>query len=294
MKRLFLITLVVLMATVMSFGQTRLNVGAKNFTEQYIVSSMISHLLEDAGFRVTENFGMSSFVARSALETGQIDLYADYTGTAWPTYLGHEKMIRDPHELYEAVKAEDLENGIVWLDMANFNNTYALAVRRDFAAEHGLTTLEDLAELTHENQDLLFGIVYEFLERDDGFWPMSEAYGFAVEKRQVKTMEIGLTYEALDKNQIDVAMVFSTDGKLEKYNLLVLEDTKSFFPSYNLAVTVRKEILDNNPEIEEILRPISVYLTEPIMIRLNYLVDAGGFEPDEVAEKFLKGLGLID
>ncbi|KUK67034.1 MAG: Periplasmic osmoprotectant binding protein, partial [Mesotoga infera] len=272
MKRVFLITLVVLVATVMSFGQTRLNVGAKNFTEQYIVSSMISQLLENAGFRVTENFGMSSFVARSALETGQIDLYADYTGTAWPTYLGHEKMIRDPLELYNAVKAEDLENGIVWLDMANFNNTYALAVRRDFAAEHGLATLEDLAELTHENPDLLFGVVYEFLERDDGFWPMCETYGFAVEKRQVKTMEIGLTYEALDKNQIDVAMVFSTDGKLEKYNLLVLEDTKNFFPSYNLAVTVRKEVLDNNPEIEEILRPISVYLSEPIMIRLNYLV----------------------
>lgn len=294
MKRVFLITLVVLVATVMSFGQTRLSVGAKNFTEQYIVSSMISQLLENAGFRVTENFGMSSFVARSALETGQIDLYADYTGTAWPTYLGHEKMIRDPLELYNAVKAEDLENGIVWLDMANFNNTYALAVRRDFAAEHGLATLEDFAELTHEDPDLLFGVVYEFLERDDGFWPMCETYGFAVEKRQVKTMEIGLTYEALDKNQIDVAMVFSTDGKLEKYNLLVLEDTKNFFPSYNLAVTVRKEVLDNNPEIEEILRPISVYLSEPIMIRLNYLVDAGGYEPDEVAEGFLKGLGLID
>ncbi|WP_243392404.1 MULTISPECIES: glycine betaine ABC transporter substrate-binding protein [unclassified Mesotoga] len=294
LKRLLLVALLVVVVTTLSFGQTRLNVGAKNFTEQYIVSSMISQLLRDAGFRVTESFGMSSFVARSALETGQIDLYADYTGTAWPTYLGHEKMIRDPLALYEAVKAEDLENGIVWLDMADFNNTYALAVRRDFAAEHGLQTLEDLAELTHDDPDLLFGIVYEFLERDDGFWPMSETYEFSVEKRQVKTMEIGLTYEALDKKQIDIAMVFSTDGKLEKYNLLVLEDTKNFFPSYNLAVTVRKEVLESHPEIEEILRPISVYLTEPIMIRLNYLVDAGGYEPDEVAEGFLKGLGLID
>ncbi len=192
------------------------------------------------------------------------------------------------------MKAEDLENGIVWLDMADFNNTYALAVRRDFAAEHGLQTFEDLAELTNDDPDLLFGIVYEFLERDDGFWPMSETYEFSVEKRQVKTMEIGLTYEALDKKQIDIAMVFSTDGKLEKYNLLVLEDTKNFFPSYNLAVTVRKEVLESHPEIEEILRPIFVYLTEPIMIRLNYLVDAGGYEPDEVAEGFLKGLGLID
>ena len=78
---------------------------------------------------------------------------------------------------------------------------------------------------------------------------MSEAYGFAVEKRQVKQWKS--TYEVLDKNQIDVAMVFSTDGKLEKYNLLVLEDTKSFFPSYNLAVTVRKEILDNNPKLKD-------------------------------------------
>lgn len=158
------------------------------------------------------------------------------------------------------MKAEDLENGIVWLDMADFNNTYALAVRRDFAAEHGQQTLEDLAELTNDDPDLLFGIVYEFLERDDGFWPMSETYEFSVEKRQVKTMEIGLTYEALDKKQIDIAMVFSTDGKLEKYNLLVLEDTKNFFPSYNLAVTVRKEVLESHPEIEEVLRPISVYL----------------------------------
>ncbi len=84
-------------------------------------------------------------------------------------------------------------------------------MRRDFAAEHGLQTFEDLAELTNDDPDLLFGIVYEFLERDDGFWPMSETYEFSVEKRQVKTMEIGLTYEALDKKQIDIAMVFSTD-----------------------------------------------------------------------------------
>ncbi|SSC12828.1 Substrate-binding region of ABC-type glycine betaine transport system [Mesotoga infera] len=293
MRKVLLITTIILVIAAISFGQTRLNVGAKNFTEQYIASSMISLLLEDAGFRVTETFGMSSFVARNALITGQIDLYADYTGTAWPTYLGHEVMIKDPIELYEAVKAEDLENGIVWLDMAGFNNTYALAVTREYATEHGLKTLEDLAELTHEKSDLLFGVVYEFLERDDGFWPMSEMYGFNVKRNQVKTMEIGLTYEALAKKQIDVAMVFSTDGKLEKYGLLVLEDTKNFFPFYNLAVTVRKDVLDRNPEIADILRPLSVYLTEPIMIRLNYLVDAEGLEPDEVARNFLKGLGLI-
>lgn len=295
MRKLFIILVVGIMTVSFTFGVTRLNVGAKNYTEQYIVSSMISQLLEEAGFKVTESFGMSSFAARKALETGQIDLYADFTGTAWPTYLNHKEVIRDSEALYQAVKAEDLEkNGIVWLDKANYNNTYALAVKRDFAKKYQLATLEDLAALTKNNSDLLFGIDYEFLQREDGFWPMAEMYGFEVEKKQVKTMEIGLTYEALDKEQVDVAMVFSTDGKLESYDLAVLEDTKNFFPWYNLAVTVRKEVLDENPEIATILRPISVYLYEPIMIRLNYLVDAEGYEPDEVAEAFLKGLGLID
>jgi osmoprotectant transport system substrate-binding protein len=107
-------------------------------------------------------------------------------------------------------------------------------------------------------------------------------------------MEIGMTYEAISRNNIQVAMVFATDGKLDKYNLTVLEDSKNFFPAYNLAVTVREEIYEEYPEIADILKPISTYLNDDIMRRLNYLVDAEGKEPDEVAQQFLEGLGLLN
>jgi len=294
MKKLVLILVVLAVFATASLG-ARLTVGAKNFTEQYVVSSMISQLLSNAGFNVREDFGMSSFVVRNALVTGQIDLYADYTGTAWTAYFGHEEIPRDPVELYEKVAAQDLEeNNIVWLEMAPFNNTYALAVTAGFAREHGLATVSDLAELSQENPDLRYGIEFEFLDRPDGFFPMAELYGIEVTRRNVSAMEIGLTYEAAARGEIDVAMVFATDGLLERFDLVVLEDDLHFFPAYNIAVTVRKEVLDEHPEIREILRPIALYLSEPTMIRLNYLVDTEGYEPDEVAGMFLRGLGLID
>jgi osmoprotectant transport system substrate-binding protein len=122
---------------------------------------------------------------------------------------------------------------------------------------------------------------------------MAETYGMDVSSNQVVTMEIGITYEAVNRDQIDVAMVFATDGKLMKYDMVILEDNKNFFPPYNLVVTVRKEILDEYPEIRETVRPLAMYLNQDIMIRLNYLVDDRGYEPNEVAEMYLQGLDLI-
>lgn len=292
MRKLLLITLLILGFSFMIAAPT-IKVGGKNFTEQFIVSNMIAKLLEEAGFNVKLYTGMSSFAARKALQTGQTDIYADYTGTAWVTYLSHDNIINDPLKLYEAVKKEDLEkNGIVWLDMCGFNNTYALAITREFAEKTGIRSISDLAEY-EKNNDLTYGVGYEFFQRPDGFFKMAEVYSMNVKNNQVKTMEIGLTYEAVHSGQIDVAMVYTTDGKLMKYNLVVLEDDKQFFPPYNLVPTVRKEFLDKYPEIREIVRPLSLYLNQNIMIRLNYLVDVEGYEPSEVAEMFLKGLGLI-
>lgn len=295
MKKFLILLVAATLLFSMGFSADRLSVGAKNFTEQYIVGSMISQLLEANGFRVSEDFGMSSFAVRTAMTTGQIDLYPDYTGTAWTAYLEQESVVRDPVELYNKVKKMDLEqNGVVWLDMFPFNNTYALAVTNETAQEFNLRTIDDLADLVNSGEDLLMGIDFEFYERNDGFFAMAETYGMEVEKRDVKTMEIGMTYEAISRDSIQVAMVFSTDGKLEKYNLTVLEDNKNFFPFYNLAVTLREEVYEEYPEIAEIVKPLSHYLSDNIMRRLNYLVDAEGKEPDEVAQQFLQGLGLLD
>ena len=295
MKKVLIVLVMTALLFSIGFSADRLSVGAKNFTEQYIVGSMISQLLEANDFRISEDFGMSSFAVRTALTTGQLDLYPDYTGTAWVSYLDQESVVRDPIELYNKVKKMDLEqNGVVWLDMIPLNNTYALAVTNETAEKYNLNTIDDLADLVNSGEDLLMGIDFEFYERNDGFFAMADTYGMKVEKSDVKTMEIGMTYEAISRKNIQVAMVFSTDGKLEKYNLTVLEDNKNFFPFYNLAVTVREEVYEDYPEIAEMLKPLSSYLNDDIMRRLNYLVDAEGKEPDEVAQKFLQGLGLLD
>ena len=295
MKKVLILLVMTALLFSIGFSADRLSVGAKNFTEQYIVGSMISQLLEANDFRISEDFGMSSFAVRTALTTGQIDLYPDYTGTAWVSYLDQESVVRDPVELYNKVKKMDLEqNGVVWLDMIPLNNTYALAVTNETAKKYNLNTIDDLADLVNSGEDLLMGIDFEFYERNDGFFAMAETYGMEVEKSDVKTMEIGMTYEAISRKNIQVAMVFSTDGKLEKYNLTVLEDNENFFPFYNLAVTVREEVYEDYPEIAEILKPLSSYLNDDIMRRLNYLVDAEGKKPDEVAQQFLQGLGLLD
>jgi len=123
-----------------------LSVGSKEFTEQLILGKMAIIALEDAGFTVEDNTGLGgSTVARSALEEGAIDLYWEYTGTAWITHLGHDNPITDPEECYQAVKEEDAQNGLVWLDYAPLNNTYTIMLRRDMTEELGIETISDLA-----------------------------------------------------------------------------------------------------------------------------------------------------
>jgi len=296
MKKLFVLLLATLIIFSVGFSADNVSVGSKNFTEEYVLSSMISQLLEANGYDVSENFGMSSFAVRTALTTGQVDMYPEYTGTAWTSYLKKDTVIRDPIELYEEVKKlEKEENNIIWLDRIDFNNTYALAVTQEFANKHNLRTIGDLAKLVNSgDMDLVMGIDFEFYDRPDGFFAMAEEYGMEVDKRDVKTMEIGMTYEAISRGNIQVAMVFATDGKLNKYNLKVLADDKNFFPVYNPCVTVNGEFYAENPEIKEILAPLAKYLNANIMRRLNYLVDAGGEEPEDVAEEYLEGLGLLE
>jgi osmoprotectant transport system substrate-binding protein len=269
-----------------------LTVGAKNYTEQYVSGNLIALLLEDNGFEIKKQFGTGSAITRDGLMTGQTDLYAEYTGTAWQVYLKHEDMVNDPVDLYNKVKAEDAENGIVWLDRWPLNDTYALAIKKDSVSKFG-KSISTLGEyITANPDDILVGLDSEFYERPDGFFGMSKVYGFELEKKYVKTMDLGLGYEALNRDQVNVAMVFSTDGLLKKYDLQVLEDDKQFFPVYNISVSVREEILTMYPEIEEILRPLAV-MDDVTMQNLNYQVDAEGLPAEVVAKKYLQEKGLL-
>lgn len=293
----FLILLVVTFLLFGSFStfvlaEKEITVGAKNFTEQYVLGNMISILLENNGFEVTDKFGTGSAITREGLTSGQTDLYAEYTGTASLVYLKHEEVITDPVKLYNKVKKEDLEkNGIVWLDRSGINNTYAIALTKEQVAEIG-TTLSDLAKYVNQHHDLIWGIDHEFAERVDGLPGLAEHYGMNINKENIKTMDPGLTYEALDRGQTDITMVFATDGKIKKYGLQVLKDDQQFFPVYNICVNVREEVLNKYPEIREILKPISE-LDDETMTELNYQVDAAELPARLVAENFLREKGYI-
>jgi len=294
----FLILLVVvflLVGTIASFALAKkeITVGAKNFTEQYVLGNIMSILLENSGFEVSEKFGTGSAITREGLTSGQTDLYAEYTGTASLVYLKHEEVITDPVELYNKVKTEDLEkNGIVWLDRSKINNTFAIALTQEQVAEIG-TTLSDLAKYVNQHRDLLWGITHEFAGRADGLPGLAEHYGMNINKNNIKTMDIGLTYEALNRGQTDITVVFTTDGKIKKYGLQVLKDDQQFFPVYNICVNVREEVLNKYPEISKILKPVSE-LDNETMTELNYQVDATGLPAKLVAKNFLREKGYIE
>ncbi|MCG2790214.1 MAG: glycine/betaine ABC transporter substrate-binding protein [Actinomycetia bacterium] len=291
---ILLVVIFLLVGTIATFALAKkeITVGAKNFTEQYVLGNIMSILLENSGFEVTEKFGTGSAITREGLTSGQTDLYAEYTGTASLVYLKHEEVITDPVELYNKVKTEDLEkNGIVWLDRSNINNTYAIALTKEQVAEIG-TTLSDLAKYVNQHHDLIWGIDHEFAERVDGLPGLAEHYGMDINEENIKTMDPGLTYEALDRGQTDITMVFATDGKIKKYGLQVLKDDQQFFPVYNICVNVREEVLNKYPEIREILKPISE-LDDVTMTELNYQVDATGLPAKLVAKNFLREKGYI-
>lgn len=301
MKKLFIIILLSIFITIGFFGCTKkaekkiITLGAKAFTEGYILGHLASILLSSNGFEVKENFGMQTFIIREALLTSQIDAYYEYTGTAWSAFFKKDYLIRDPIELFNEVNKEDMKNGIIWINRIDFNDTYALAIREEDKEKFG-KSLSSLANYVNKNQGKVkFAIDHEFYERPDGFDSLAKFYGIKYSKNDIITMDIGLTYPAIvDKTKgIDVAMVFSTDGQLKKYNLLVLEDDKNFFPIYNPGLAIRKEIFDKYPEIEKILAPLNKVLTSDDIIDLNYQVDVLGKDEREVALEYLKSKGLI-
>lgn len=272
-----------------------ITLGAKAFTEGYILGYLASILLQENGFKVKENFGMQTFVIREALLKKQIDGYFEYTGTAWSAFFKKDYLIREPIELFNEVKKEDEKNGIIWINRIDFNDTYALAIREEDKEKFG-KTLSSLTEYVNKNQGKVkFAIDHEFYERPDGFDALAKFYGMKYSKSDILTMDIGLTYPAIvDKTKgIDVAMVFSTDGQLKKYNLYVLEDDKNFFPIYNPAFCLRKEVFEKYPEIEKILDPLTKILTTEDIINLNYQVDVLGKDEKEVAKEYLKSKGLL-
>lgn len=269
-----------------------ISVGGKNFTEQQILSSMTSQYLEGLGYDVDTRSGMGSAVLRQAQENGQIDLYWEYTGTSLINFNNVSERL-DPEETYERVKELDAEKGLVWLAPSAANNTYALAMRADDAEERGIHTLSDLAAAINDGESLEVGLNAEFYARDDGWRPLMEAYEFQVGRRDVSRMDTGLVYQALRDGNVDVGLVFATDGRIPAFDFHVLEDDREFFPAYALTPVVRQDTLDEFPELEEQMNALSALLDDETMAELNARVDVEREGIERVAQAFLEEHELL-
>ncbi|MEQ5820846.1 glycine betaine ABC transporter substrate-binding protein [Halomonas sp. YLB-10] len=269
-----------------------LTVGGKNFTEQLILASMTSQYLEAWGYEVEERSGMGTSVLRKAQESGQIDLYWEYTGTSLISYNGVEEKL-DPQETYDRVKQLDAEKGLVWLEPSDANNTYALAMREDQAETLGITSLSDLAEVINNGEALVLASNATFYSRDDGLRPMQERYGFEFGRRNVKRMDQGLTLPSLNQGEVDVAMTTATNGRIPALDLTVLEDDRQFFPNYALAPVVRQDTLEAHPELAAQLNILSGLLDDATMARLNAQVDVERETVEDVAAQFLEEQRLL-
>ncbi|MCL2696448.1 MAG: hypothetical protein FWE74_00030 [Oscillospiraceae bacterium] len=264
-------------------------VGAKDFTEQYIIGYMLTLLIEDnTDIIVTYKSDLASDVLFAATRTGAVDLYMEYTGTVYGSFLRFSD-VKSYEETYEISARELMERySLRMLDPLGFNNTFALAVRADTAVEHNLKTISDLAEVS---PDFVLGGFAEFFNRHDGLPNLKITYDMTFKEERV--VNPASHYQALINDEIQVLEVYSTDGMLIESNLVVLEDDKQFFPPYHGAIIIRDDTAEKYPELLEVLNKLVGLLTDEIMRDLNYKVNVEGEYAKDVAENFLRVSNLI-
>lgn len=274
-------------------------VGSKDFTEQRILGEIAVQALRAAGADVNAQIGLGGNAeVRQALISNDIDMYWEYTGTAWLVHLANSDPISDPQEQYRAVAEQDLEeNNIEWLPRAPGNNTYAIAANPEAASELGVQNISDLARLAQENPEqatLCYGNENDFSSRADGLPGLEEAYGFEYPEDSQIVVPLDSVYENVARGErCNFGVVFTTNPLIEDKNLKLLEDDEDFFAVYNPAMTVKEETLNEYPQLDELFAPISEKLTTETLLELNAQVDIEGKTPANVAEQWLRENGFI-
>jgi osmoprotectant transport system substrate-binding protein len=227
-----------------------------------------------------------TFVCHKALVAGDLDLYPEYTGTAYTAILA-KKPVSDPAAVRREVAEEYRRKwDAVWSPALGFENTFALVVRGEDAQKWNLKKISDLK--AHETE-IRPGFGYEFLEREDGFPGLAKTYGLTFAKRPAQ-MDLGLLYPALQSRQVDLIAGNSTDGLIAAMGAVVLEDDKHYFPPYEAAFVVRGAVWKSNAAVREVLERLGAKLSADTMRRMNAQLDKDKRRPEDVAKEFLAGL----
>jgi len=272
-----------------------ITVGSKDFTENILIGQMIAQALAAEGADVTDetNLGGTS-VNRTALLAGEIDVYPEYDGTAWTVHLGQQDPSGDRQELYDVTSAMDLaDNGIRWVGLSPFNDTYGFAANGDLAEAEGGFDLQAMADYMAATPDASLCMETEFPDRPDGLILFTEATGYAVPQSQIQILDTGLIYTETANGSCDFGEIFTTDGRINALNLSLVEDPGVFI-LYNISFTWMDATFQEHADtyqrlVDAILEP----LDETKMAELNGLVDVEGQDVEDVAADYLREIGLL-
>jgi osmoprotectant transport system substrate-binding protein len=273
-----------------------ITVGSKDFDEQLLLGQVAIVALQAAGAKPVDKTNIQgSNNTRKALTEGAIDLYWEYTGTAWISYLKNTEPIGDSQKQFDAVVAADAANGVTWWDRAPANNTYALAQTQEAKDAYGVTTLSEYAALAAKDPKAASVCVEsEFQSRDDGFPGVEKTYGFTLPASSQHLLDTAVVYTELAKGgTCNFGEVYMTDGRVESLNLDVITDDKSFFPIYNPALAVRTDVATAHPELEALFAPIAEKLTTDTLASLNKDISVDGKKARAVAEEWMASEGFI-
>lgn len=276
----------------LNFSAKQLVIAGKLGAEPEILINMYKLLIEDRTdikVEIKPNFGKTSFLYE-ALKSGSIDIYPEYTGTITSTLLKNSPtdLSTNPEEVYTYAKKAILEqDGLMYLAPMAFQNTYALAVTEDYAQDHGIEKISDLAKV---QQTAVAGFSLEFNDREDGNIGLKNLYNLQL---NVKTMEPALRYEAIKSGNVQIIEAYSTDSKVVTYKLKILEDDKQLFPPYQAAPLLSKETLEKYPELEQVLGVLAGNISTEEMTQMNYAVDVEGKSAEQVAREYLEQEGLL-
>lgn len=272
-------------------------VSSKIDTEGSVLGELIIQTLERNGIPTEDRLQLGgTSVVRSALQAGEIDLYPEYTGNgAFFFDMTDSPVWNSAEDAYQTVRERDAEQGLIWLQPASANNTWAMSIRQDVAEANDLTTLDDLAAYLADGGEFKFAASAEFVESAQALPAFQEAYGFELSDDQLLVLSGGNTAATMraaaqQTSGVNGAMTYGTDGGLSALGLVVLEDSKGVQPVYQPAPVVREEVLNAYPEMEALLNEVFATLDLVTLQELNADVAVNGFSPDQVASDYLDSL----
>jgi osmoprotectant transport system substrate-binding protein len=289
-QQLSMLLIWILLVSCGSSPEKKIVIGSKNFTEQLILAELMAqHIEAKTDLKVERRLNLGgTFVCHQGLLSGELDLYPEYSGTAYSAILKLPPQNDAPRVYRETQQAYRKRFGLDWTEPFGFNNTFAMVVRGEDARRLKLKTLSDAALHTPQWKA---GFGYEFAERADGFLGLSKAYGLKF-SGPPRTMDLGLIYRALTAKQVDMVAGNSTDGVLSRLDLVILKDNKRYFPPYQAAPVVRQQTLQKYPALRQALSSLGNRISEAEMQQMNDRVDSQKQDVKKVVQEFRQSKGL--